>query len=184
MELQYSIAKTHAVVIQILEKQCGHTQTMTPVQSAVLQQIGLQLERCPATRVQARNGESCPQTSRRLDTYLMENSLGTWELAYGSLSLFRYSRFRTPEGGALRASYVFPSWLARMMISNSFMINMFSRPGIGINICYVAEVPWESEIFTFAQNGNSEAMARLFIDGKAAPTDRDVRGVTALHVRI
>jgi len=107
---------------------------------------------------------------------------GTVELTYGSVSYFLESRLRPQQGLGVRCSYATPAWLANMMFSISIAVCLLPRPSFRFDVSYSAEVPWESDIFTFSQIGDFEGLVKVLREGRGSATDHDARGVTALHV--
>jgi hypothetical protein len=111
-----------------------------------------------------------------------QTSLGNIEIAYGPITWFHVNRLQKPKGVAMRSNYSTPAWMHRGTLSLSAAICLLPRPRISFGLQYVAEVPWESDIFNFAMVGDFEGLVSLFRSGKAAATDMDSRGITALHV--
>lgn len=88
------------------------------------------------------------------------------------------------SGLATRLTYVPPPWFFQMAIAISAAVVNFPQLEFNFGVRYVVEVPWESDILTFAQVGDIHGLVKLIRTGKAAATDRDSHGITALHASI
>ncbi len=87
------------------------------------------------------------------------------------------------NGIAFRATYVPPPWLIKMVVSLSIGVGMSPTLGVRFNLSAAAVIHFDSDIFWFARHGKIDGIKGLFRKGRAAPTDRDFDGFTALHVR-
>jgi hypothetical protein len=188
-DLTGSIHITNDLIHQILRSQIRQDHKASLFHAFVIQQINLQLKSAQPIDRQLPDlkqyGNEIEHLAVERKVYRRESFLGALELAFGSPTQLNFARAgRIMNGLASRLTYVPPPWFFRMAISISAAFVKFPRLEFNFGIRYVAEVPWESDILTFAQVGDMDGLVKLIRTGKAAATDRDSRGNTALHASI
>lgn len=181
-----ALQRGHEAMLQLLE---NHDEKQSVLGQEVLRKIASHLPHGDSSRPDGSSKSvhgsvqcTSPTSDKIFRVMRQHGSVGKLEVFYGSAAFFRAIRMCPPEGFGMRCDYSPPAWFMNMILSISFTLCLFPRLSVPFTLDYVCEVAWESDIFTFAMTGDMDGLTALLRSGKARATDRDSRGITALHV--